>query len=71
MASCPHYQNAMDMHPQKGGIHGVFKYRKSPPNPSGDSLCKANIHLNAGACVSPVANAFGPGLDMEKYIFAA
>ena len=29
------------------------------------------FYLNAGACVSSVAKAFGPGSDMEKYIFAA
>ena len=29
------------------------------------------FHLNAGAWVSPVAKAFGPGSDIEKYIFAA
>ena len=29
------------------------------------------IYLNDGAWVSPVANVFGPGFDMEKYIFAA
>ena len=28
-------------------------------------------YLNDGACVSPLANAFGPGSDMEKYTFAA
>ena len=29
------------------------------------------IYLKDGARVSPVANVFGPGFDIEKYIFAA
>ena len=43
-------------------------------------LCKSKKHhqlmvlwvyLKDGAWVSPFAKAFGPGLDIEKYIFAA
>ena len=29
------------------------------------------VYLKDGAWVSPFAKAFGPGLDIEKYIFAA
>ena len=29
------------------------------------------FQLNDGACVSPVAKVLGPGLESEKYIFAA
>ena len=40
-------------------------------NEKAPSVDGAFVYLKDGAWVSPFAKAFGPGLDIEKYIFAA